>query len=376
MKYLIDTTLRDGEQAPGVVFSLEEKVHIAWLLDQAGVQELEIGTPAISEHEQKDIRYIINQGFNFKSTAWARATKEDLEACIKTGVKRINISFPVSDMHLSTMNKDYDWLFRTMKEIIGIARQLFEYVSVGAQDASRSKSEILDEVVFRSNLYGANRIRLADTVGIMNPLNVSEMFSKYSHLIPDLDFEFHGHNDLGMATANTLMALSSGATCASLTVNGLGERAGNARLEEIVAAMRFSTENPLNIDLKKCVELSQYVEKASGRRMEESKPVSGNMVCSHESGIHCRGLSKNPLAYQPFHSQEVGKETRFLIGKHSGSKSLQTILEQLGIEMNIDDCNRILSGVKDLSVKKKGSLSEIEIINYLKKGSNKANCYC
>lgn len=375
MKYLIDSTLRDGEQAPGVVFSLEEKVHIARLLDEAGVPEIEIGTPAISKQEQKDIKDILNEGFRFKATAWGRATRADMEASLNAGVNRINISFPVSDIHLSTMNKDYKWLFKNMKEMIKMACDKFEYVSVGAQDASRAKPEILDEVIFRTKIYGANRIRLADTVGIMNPMHVSELFTKFTSMMPELEFEFHGHNDLGMATANTQMALLSGASCASLTVNGLGERAGNARLEEVVAAMRFSTNNALNIDLKKCVELSQYVEKASGRQLEAAKPVSGNMVCSHESGIHCRGLSKNPLAYQPFHSQDVGKETKFIIGKHSGSNSLYTILEQLGINASMDECNRILPLVKDLSAKKKGLLSDVDIINLVSKSTMSGKYY-
>jgi homocitrate synthase NifV len=260
-----------------------------------------------------------------------------------------------------------------MKSIIHSARNSFEYVSVGAQDASRANADMLDEVVFRANMHGANRIRLADTVGIMNPLSVQSLFNRYTHSVCGMDFEFHGHNDLGMATANTLMALNSGALCASLTINGLGERAGNARLEEVVAAMRFSFNDSLGINLKKCVELSHYVEKASGRAVEDSKPVSGSMVCSHESGIHCGGLVKNPLAYQPFHSAEVGQETRFVIGKHSGSKSLLAILNQLGIETTQSECIDLLPFVKDLSVKKKGHLSNNELISLMQKKRIRVN---
>ncbi|MFT3740161.1 MAG: hypothetical protein QM786_15540 [Breznakibacter sp.] len=376
MKHLIDTTLRDGEQAPGVVFTLAEKLHIAQLLDDAGVPELEIGTPVMSIHEQDEIRTLLSQGFGFKATAWARATAGDLDACEKSGVERINVSFPVSDIQLAAMGKDAKWLFDQMAHILPQAINRFAYVSVGAQDASRANPALLKQLVLGAVAYGAGRIRLADTVGVMNPFSVQEMFTGFAGCFADIDFEFHGHNDLGMATANTVAALSAGAKCASVTVNGLGERCGNAPLEEVTAAWKHSFGGNLGIDLKKCVELSRYVEKISGRFMGLSKPISGDMAMCHESGVHTRCLMNNPLAYQPFLAEEIGAETSFIIGKHSGSASIMQILSQNQISVTDDQCRRILDVAKEASSARKGPLSESELIGlavrYLYTSSNKS----
>lgn len=362
MKYLIDSTLRDGEQAPGVVFTLAEKMRIAQLLDEAGVPELEIGTPAMGVQEQNDIRALTNQGFGFKATAWARATMADLAACERAGVKRINISFPASDIQLAAMGKDAKWLFAQMATILPEASKRFGYVSVGAQDASRANKGVLDQLVMTAASYGANRIRLADTVGVMNPFSVRNLFDRYTCCLGDIDFEFHGHNDLGMATANTVAALAAGARCASVTVNGLGERCGNAPLEEVAAAWKYSFAGNLNIDLKKCVELSQYLELVSGRYVGLSKPISGDMAMSHESGVHTRCLVNNPLAYQPFDASDIGKDTRFVIGKHSGTAGILHILTENQIPIDEEQCKGLLEVVKEASSARKGALSENELI--------------
>jgi len=362
MKYLIDSTLRDGEQAPGVVFTLAEKLHIARLLDEAGVPELEIGTPAMSVQEQSDIRTLLREGFQFKATAWARATEVDLDACEKAGVSRINISFPTSDIQLAAMGKDHKWLFSRFADIVTKALHRFDYVSIGAQDASRADAGLLDQLVMSAASYGVHRIRLADTVGVMNPFTVQALFSRYTSCFADIDFEFHGHNDLGMATANTVAAMMSGARCASVTVNGLGERSGNAPLEEVVAALRYSFAEKLPIDLPKCVELSRYVEKVSGRLVSLSKPISGDMVVSHESGVHCRCLINNQLSYQPFKAEEIGKTTRYIIGKHSGSSGIADILKSREITLDSVEMKELMDDVKEASSLRKGQLTEDELI--------------
>lgn len=355
---------------------MAEKLHIARLLDEAGVPELEIGTPVMSAREQADIRALLSQGFLFKATAWARATKADLDACERAGLERINVSFPVSDIQLAAMGKDAKWLFDQMARILPQASSRFAYVSVGAQDASRANPAILDQLVMGAVAYGAQRIRLADTVGVMNPFTVHGLFSKFVKCYPDIDFEFHGHNDLGMATANSVAALAAGARCVSVTANGLGERCGNAPLEEVVAAWTHSFGGDLRIDLRKCVELSRYVEKISGRFMGLSKPISGDMAMCHESGVHTRCLVNNPLAYQPFLASELGTETRFVIGKHSGTASIKHILAQNQIELTDAQCRHILNMVKDASSARKGALTETELIGlavrYLYASSNKS----
>jgi len=359
---LIDTTLRDGEQAPGVSFSLKEKMRIAALLDEAGVQELEIGTPIISSKEEKDIKAIIAQGFRFDSTCWARAHRSDLEASLRTGAKRINISFPVSAIHLSSMNKDRSWLMHSLQSVLKQALDMFEFVSVGAQDASRTDPAFLEDFISEAVNLGTNRIRLADTVGIMHPLSTAEMFNRYKKICNEIELEFHAHNDLGMATANTLVALQSGATCASLTVNGLGERAGNAALEEVVAALNYSVHQNNRINLETCTELSNYIEKVSGRKNAVSKPIVGERVFSHESGIHCRSLINNPMSYHAFNPRDIGQSSSFVIGKHSGSAIIQSVLSEVGVNLSKEDSKKVLDAIKNREKSFNGEVKKEELV--------------
>ncbi len=362
MIHLIDTTLRDGEQAAGVVFSLQEKMRIAAMLDEAGIKELEVGTPAISPEEQADIKALIGQGFRFDAICWARATANDLEATLSTGARRINISFPVSAIQLASIGKNRLWVMQLLKDMVTKAKEQFEFVAVGAQDASRAHADWLDDFILTAKELGADRIRLADTVGIMNPMWVQQFMQRYTQLCDTVPIEFHGHNDLGMATANTITALMSGAQSASVTINGLGERAGNAALEEVAAALHYSLNNNPGIILPKCVELSRYVEQVSGRTNASSKPITGRQAYSHESGIHCKSLITNPLSYQAFHPHELGLQSEMVIGKHSGAAGLKDKLKHLGIQLSDRQTAALLSSIKNRATQKKASLNNNEIL--------------
>ena len=314
--HIIDTTLRDGEQAAGVVFSLEEKIQIASLLEKAGVPELEIGMPAISKEEKEDIKTLVQAGFSFDCLAWCRATYNDIDEAVSTGAQGVHISFPVSPIHLKALRKDEKWVMTQLKEMLNYASGSFRYVTVGAQDASRANYSFLSEFIHEAEYNGASRVRIADTVGIMNPLTVSSLFQQLKKDHSTLKFEFHGHNDLGMATANTFMALCSGAEAASVTVNGLGERSGNAALEELVMALALSSELETNIHTKYLSELSALVEKASGRTLSSMKPITGKFSISHESGIHTQCMLSDRSTYQIIDAKSVGrKEESFIFGK-------------------------------------------------------------
>lgn len=359
--HIIDTTLRDGEQAPGVVFSLPEKIEIAHLLDQLRIPELEIGIPAISRSEQNDIHCLLNQGFSFKSTCWARATRHDLNAALNTGANRVNLSFPVSEVQLKALGKSIDWVFKELPEIMKMATDRFSFVAVGAQDASRADRNLLKQYVAAAEFYGARRIRIADTVGILNPQSTKELFTDLSFAFPETDFEFHGHNDFGMATANHVVALTSGATSVSLTVNGLGERAGNGALEEVIYALKYSYNIDLGFNGSLLNKLSSLVEKYSKRTLSVSKPVTGQMAFSHESGIHCRSLKENPLTYQPFNPEEIGRDMVFVIGKHSGTGALSDFLEKRNIFLTKTEISDLIAKIKSLSTHLKRDLNFSEI---------------
>lgn len=345
--HIIDTTLRDGEQAPGVVFSFDEKMKIAALLDEAGVKELEVGTPIMGECEQLVIREIIRAGFHFKSTCWGRSTEEDMLAAEKTGASRMNISFPVSDIQQKAIGKSRAWVMDRVKPMMAFARERFDFVAVGAQDASRADREFLKEFISACLAEGANRIRIADTVGTLNPLSTMELFGWLTSLFPGVEFEFHGHNDLGMATANTVSAALAGCQTASLTVNGLGERAGNACLEEVAAAMRVSANSDCGIHLDKLQELCRAVEAASLRKIHDSKPIVGEMICRHESGIHCRSLVKDQMSYQAFNPELFGRKTELVFGKHSGSGGLNHFLKSKGIHLAKEQLADAMGRMKD-----------------------------
>ncbi len=365
--HIIDTTLRDGEQAPGVVFSLDEKIEIVGKLDEIGIPELEIGTPAIGLSEQNDIRCLLNQGFGFESTCWARANKHDLQAVLNCGATRVNLSFPVSDIQLNAIGKSRSWVMNSLPEIMKNATGYFNFVAIGAQDASRADIHFLKEYISAVKYYGAKRVRIADTVGIMNPFSVKNLFEDLSGSFPYVDFEFHGHNDLGMATANHAVALTSGASSVSLTINGLGERAGNAALEEVIFALKYSYGIDMNFEGKLLTELSSYVENISGRKLPLSKPVTGEMAFSHESGIHCRSLKENPLSYQPFNPNDIGKEMVFVIGKHSGTGALSDFLEKRNIFLTKPEITNLVSKIKLVSSQLKRDLNFIEIQKLIQK---------
>lgn len=315
--YIIDSTLRDGEQAPGVAFCRRDRLHLAEMLAQAGVDEIEAGIPAMGPEERLVIRDIADLKLPCKITSWCRARRDDLEAAALLGTEGVHISFPVSPSLLKTIGKDEAWVFRTINQLVPAACKEFSQVSVGALDATRTDVKFLWRFAEAAASCGAMRLRIADTVGIAAPVHVIRLVRLLGAVSKSMTIEFHGHNDLGMATANAVSAAQAGAGALSVTVNGLGERAGNARLEEIALALPLATGKSSGLQTDKLQALCHFVARISGRGIPEDKPVTGSLVFTHESGIHRHGLMQNVLSYQPYLPQTVGRETKLVLGKHS-----------------------------------------------------------
>ena len=339
--WIIDTTLRDGEQSPGVYFKAEARVELAKMLAGAGVNELEAGIPAMGERARKNLRNIVSLELDCRITGWCRADKKDIELAEQCGLNSVHISFPVSERQLNSFGKDEAWVLKSIEEIMPMACDKFEYVSVGAQDATRCDEDFLIEFTQKAYDFGAYRMRLADTVGVSTPSDIYRLVKKI-HNSCDIEIEFHGHNDLGMASANAFSAVEAGASAVSVTVNGLGERSGNAPLEQVAVAMNLSGKFNTTIDTAHLMNLCTYVAEASSRPIPSDKPITGSGAFLHESGIHCAGLLKDPLSYQPFLPETVGRKGfRFTLGRQSGSHSIMHMLGKAGIEISRDEALRL-----------------------------------
>lgn len=360
--WMVDTTLRDGEQAPGVVFNSHEKREIAMALDRIGIDEIEVGIPAMGRQVCRDIREIAGLGLTSILSCWCRADQRDIEAASRCNTPGIHISFPTSSVLLKTFDRDETWVMKTLSHLVGVAKKYFDRVSVGAQDATRTRQAFLYEFADFACDVGADRLRLADTVGMISPSMVVKTITGLSRRVPNLELEFHGHNDLGMATANAVTAVEAGASALSVTVNGLGERAGNAPLEEVAMALFEMGGYKSDINNRLMTNLCYLVAEASGRAIHESKPIVGRNVFRHESGIHCSGLLKDGSSYQLFEPESVGKKkSEYVIGYHSGSAAIGHVLEQQGIVIDKAGAKQLIPMVREKAFQQKSLLTPEEL---------------
>jgi homocitrate synthase NifV len=359
-----DTTLRDGEQTAGVVFSKREKTTIARMLDSIGVGEIECGIPAMGVEEQASIRSLVDLGLNARLITWNRALVPEIMASIACGVQAVDISLSVSDqMIVHKLRKDRAAVKEQLKVALGFAKQHNLYVSIGGEDASRADMTFLVELMNITRSLGGDRFRFCDTLGIMDPFTMFDKVTFLRQAVPHIDIEVHTHNDLGMATANAIAGIRAGAKFVNTTINGLGERAGNAALEEVVMGLKHACGIETGIDTHRFREMSLFVAKASDRPLSVSKPVVGSRVFAHESGLHADGVIKDPHNYEGFDPAEVGLTRSIVVGKHSGSGGLIERYRSMGITVDRKRAEPLLERTRAMSCKRKRDLTNCELMS-------------
>jgi homocitrate synthase NifV len=359
---IVDSTLRDGAQAPGVVLSASHRLKIADLLIGAGLTDLDAGIPAMGPDEGKLLRTLTNRFPGKRIVAWCRALPKDLDAAEKSGCCAVHIAFPLSELHLASINRNHEWLFSSLAGLVGSARHRFSFVSVGLIDATRADRSLLIRFCQRAEAVSADRVRLADTVGILTPTKTARLFNDLRSVVNLKKIDFHAHNDLGMATANAVTAVDSGVGSISVTVNGLGERAGNAALEEVAIALHLDGTIPCPLDLSKIQELCETVAGFSGRPIPPSKPVSGEAVFLHESGIHWSGLLKDPRTFEPFSPSLTGhKLSAPVAGSHSGGATVIALLRRSGMTLSTAEASLLAAKVRHRAIELGRSLTIREV---------------
>jgi len=368
-----DTTLRDGEQTAGVVFANDEKIHIAKMLDKIGVHQIESGIPAMGGDEKDAIKKIAGLGLNCSVLAWNRPVKSDIEASVECGVDAVALSISTSDIHIEhKLRKSREWVLETMKSGVDFAKSHNLYVSVNAEDASRSDMEFLLQFARTARDAGADRLRYCDTLGILDPF---ETFMRVKNVIDiiGIEMEMHTHNDFGMAIANAIAGIKAGAIYVNTTINGLGERAGNAAFEEFVMALKYVEGVDMGFNTTLFRNLSEYVARASNRVLPTWKPIVGGNLFVHEIESKVSGIMADPLTYELFKETDVGLKREYVLGKYSGVNATMHKLETLGYKISEEEASELAEIVRNKTVSSKRALFDSEIIDTYKefKGSSK-----
>ncbi|AQT71342.1 MULTISPECIES: LeuA family protein [Streptomyces] len=361
-----DTTLRDGEQTCAVAFQVEEKVKIARLLDEMGVDVIDAGFPASSQADQDAVRGMAELGLNARVVAFCRPNRTEIDLARACGADSIYTFVPTSDVHMrvkfgGTDSAVRDRLKREMADGIAYAKSLGMYVGCGSEDATRTSYDYLEEVLVLAQESGADLVGVADTVGSTTPDAFRTLISRLRSQI-HVTLSLHCHNDFGLATANTVAGILGGADEVQCTVNGLGERAGNASLEEVVVALTQLYGFETAVDLSRLKPMSDLIADLSGIDVSPMKPIVGGNAFSHESGLHVSSVMRDSTAYEPLRPELVGHTRRIVMGKHSGKGIIAHVLDKHGLAYDDEVLGAVLRQVKAASVLTKSSVTEAQVI--------------
>ncbi len=343
-----DSTLRDGEQMPGIAFSLEQKIAIARLLDEAKVHQIEAGFPAVSEGEFKTIKEITCLGLSADILALSRITKNDIDAAVESGVDIVLLFVATSDIHLKyKLKKSREEILSKSVEAVEYCRERGVRASISSEDSTRTDLEFLLHFFEEAEKAGAIRLGITDTVGCASPEAISYLVTRVAAEVRT-PISIHLHNDFGFALANAIAAVKSGAMAVTTTVNGIGERAGNVPLEQFVASMKFLYDHDLGIDCTKLKSLSEMVASLSKCPISRNQPLVGDNAFSHESGIHVAAVLNCPMTYECIPPEAVGNQRHLKMGKHTGVTYIKKRLEDMKVEATEEQVCQTLLRIKKL----------------------------
>ncbi|MGB7969778.1 MAG: homocitrate synthase family protein [Methanobacterium sp.] len=341
-----DTTLRDGEQTPGVCLRTPEKLQIAKKLDELGIHQIEAGFPVVSNEEKRSVKAIVKEDLDAQILVLSRTKKSDIDTAIDCDVDGIITFMGTSDLHLKHKIK------MTREEILNVCMSSIEhakdhglFVAFSAEDATRTDLDFLKQLYKKADNYGVDRVHIADTVGAISPYGM-EYLVKEIRPVVKAEIALHCHNDFGMALSNSIAGLLAGANAVSTTVNGIGERAGNCSLEELIMTLKIIYGIDLDFNISKFYEISKLVESLTHMKIPDNKPIVGKNIFRHESGIHVDAVIEEPLTYEPFLPEMVGQQRRIVLGKHSGCRAVRAKLNECGIDVTKDELCKIVEQVK------------------------------
>ena len=366
---LYDTTLRDGEQTVGVVLDPEQKLEIARLLDDLGVDRIEAGFPRVSQDDWDAVKLVAGAGLRAQVWGFSRAVPADLEALVELGVPASVIESPISDLKLDAIGVDRGTMLGRITSAMRFAADHGIHAAFFGVDSTRAEPDFYDRVYVAAVEAGAREVVVVDTLGIASPEAVAQLVGRTRELVgPGVPVHFHGHNDFGLATAAAVAAVRAGADWVQGTINGMGERAGNANLGEVALTLRALYGVESNLDLGRIRDVSARVQELSGYALEPWKPVTGTTLFRRESGAVASQFH-DPPSIEPYSSELVAAERGLVLGKKSGIDSIRIKAEELGLDVPEERRAQLLAHVKELGTRKRGLVSDDEFRQLVERGT-------